>query len=313
MIINKKTQLEMYRYLLLNKKSAIECKEGEIDDFIIYNIKKLAFILNQHTELYRCKIKFRRDDAGRLVKSKNYICRSNILIYRVLKDIPQCNTYATKDLALDGQSVDNIDDIDDIDDNSNDKRKDLIFLCKMFLKNKELEIVNKNKGVAKVELLREETLAEEVLGKYSKECINATVEYQKTVKKQTDHALGLKADIVIKNNDIIIVIDVKVYSTVGKNYYGKFKYAYNKNRYQINSYMGAILDHTNGVNGQKIYGLALHIVNDDMLAKNTALQHADLSIEAKRPIKLCMISSDNGLDKILEEYQREIIKVLESK
>lgn len=280
-----------------------------LGDVISFMITELAKRLYLRSELYIGKIIIHKDSAYKLSKEKNYKCISNQLIYYVLTNIPKSVTYAT-DRIKKQLELKYSEDFMKVKENGTKERKKLLNLCKLYLANRDIEFVYKSKDKKEYSMAKEYFLAEATLGKYSKEIFDgiAKVYTQKTLKNGTATTLGLRSDIIIQFEDIVIIIDVKVYNKIGVTYYNNYVYGSNENRFQLNSYLGAYKDKYG--NKDKVVGIVLHIVNQSLWDQNKQMQGSKLTIEDDRLIYLWMIQ-DNGLNYILEQYKEIITKVRE--
>lgn len=309
MIISIQTQKAMYDYILESKTMGEEITNRGLGDVISFMITELAKRLYLRSELYIGKIIIHKDSAYKLSKEKNYKCISNQLIYYVLTNIPKSVTYAT-DRIKKQLELKYSEDFMKVKENGTKERKKLLNLCKLYLANRDIEFVYKSKDKKEYSMAKEYFLAEATLGKYSKEIFDgiAKVYTQKTLKNGTATTLGLRSDIIIQFEDIVIIIDVKVYNKIGVTYYNNYVYGSNENRFQLNSYLGAYKDKYG--NKDKVVGIVLHIVNQSLWDQNKQMQGSKLTIEDDRLIYLWMIQ-DNGLNYILEQYKEIITKVRE--
>lgn len=309
MIISIQTQKAMYDYILESKTMGEEITNRGLGDVISFMITELAKRLYLRSELYIGKIIIHKDSAYKLSKEKNYKCISNQLIYYVLTNIPKSVTYAT-DRIKKQLELKYSEDFMKVKENGTKERKKLLNLCKLYLANRDIEFVYKSKDKKEYSMAKEYFLAEATLGKYSKEIFDgiAKVYTQKTLKNGTATTLGLRSDIIIQFEDIVIIIDVKVYNKIGVTYYNNYVYGSNENRFQLNSYLGAYKDKYG--NKDKVVGIVLHIVNQSLWDQNKQMQGSKLTIEDDRLIYLWMIQ-DNGLNYVLEQYKEIITKVRE--
>lgn len=309
MIISIQTQKAMYDYILESKTMGEEITNRGLGDVISFMITELAKRLYLRSELYIGKIIIHKDSAYKLSKEKNYKCISNQLIYYVLTNIPKSITYAT-DRIKKQLELKYSEDFMKVKENGTKERKKLLNLCKLYLANRDIEFVYKSKDKKEYSMAKEYFLAEATLGKYSKEIFDgiAKVYTQKTLKNGTATTLGLRSDIIIQFEDIVIIIDVKVYNKIGVTYYNNYVYGSNENRFQLNSYLGAYKDKYG--NKDKVVGIVLHIVNQSLWDQNKQMQGSKLTIEDDRLIYLWMIQ-DNGLNYVLEQYKEIITKVRE--
>ena len=302
MILSYVTQKEMYNYITSNKTTGVGYIDSNFSLFITNEIKNISKKLFFRSELYIGKIQISVDSDNRLVRIKNYKCKSNILILNTLHSIKNNTDFTNEEIRkqIGNESIDNYDEV--IESGSKLRRK-LIKLCKLYFEHKEIELRNKSKSMEEYELAKESFLAEASLGLFTQnEVVNVTKVYrQKQFRSEYKHAQVLKPDIIIIDNRLLIVIDTKVYKEIGIKNHGKFEYCSNANRFQINSYIGKCLDKLMGGNANKIIGIILHIVNEELMEKNHELQGTELTIEKARPIYLYMIQ-DKGLDYIFKCY-----------
>ena len=295
----------MYNYIASNKKTGIHGVDSNFNYFITEEIKKLSKLLYLRSELYIGQAKIFVDENNKITRSKNFTCISNILIFQVLHDIKNCNDFANEEIrnSLKDKSVDNL---DDIVESGSSLRMKLIRLCKLYLQHKDIELISKTKSTDNYELAKESFLAEEALGIYTKEIYDsiAKVYKQKVFKANNPGVQVIRPDIILINNNVLLVIDIKVYNTIGIKNHNKFEYSSNANRFQVNSYIGKCLDELVSDKNKiiRVIGLLVHIVDNELYDKNKDLQGNDITVEKERPMYLYMIQ-DNGLDAIFEDYR----------
>ena len=311
MVIRFETQHKMYLYILSSSKIGVEDKPKDLlNGLLKHKIKRAASKLDKQNKLFIKKAEVYREltedkltGAKKQVLKihKNYRYKSNYLIFDTLESTGICNSLVVKHKSK-IQKHSKIIDIDDIKESGSDLRKKLISLCKQYNKGIDLIVNSKTKTKEYYELKKEYTLAEEAIGKfikeeYFKDSVNIVVEYQGKFKGKYEHDGKIKPDIFIidHTNNKIIVIDVKVYATVGYKSNKKRIYKENSNRFQINSYMGKIKQEINNATGYDIKGILLHIVNDELWEENKSMQGTQLTIEEDRPIILYMVR-DTGID-----------------
>lgn len=310
MVIRIETQHKMYKYILSDSKIGIEDRPKDfVEGLLKHKIKSTASKLDRQNKLFIKKAEvYREITEDKLTGAKkqvlkihkNYRYKSNYLIFDTLESIGICNNLVVKHRRK-IQKHSKLNDIDGIKESGSDLRKKLIRLCKNYMNGIELGIESKMKSNEHCELQKEYTLAEEAIGKfikdeYFKDSVNIVVEYQGRFKGKYGHDGDIIPDIFIidKNNNKILVIDVKVYSTVGKPN-KKRTYEKNSNRFQINSYMGKIKQEFNEGIDYDIKGVLLHVVSDELWEENKSLQYTELTIEEDRPIMLYMVR-DTGID-----------------
>lgn len=337
-IISKKTQLEMYKYI--QQKSKINGVPMFDDDqtLITQEILNTAKKLYRRTELYICRLSLKKDD-NRLVRLFDYRAKSNLLIYYVLHYRMNTNAYvyrgmfkihskddngASKDDTRDCNDLEMftgiseneiesiIEDREHIEESGSADRKRLVRLCKYYLDKCDLTNArDANMSLQEAELLRECWLAEKALSIYTKDKLKDTeykVEIQKSFKSKGEWGQNLKPDILISNKSKIFVIDVKVYKDLTVNFWGTEKYCSNENRFQVNSYMGRVLQENRSENTE-CFGVLLHVINSELNDKHGQMQGADLTVENDREIRLWLLL-DKGLDRIFEEYSEMLNKQL---
>ena len=321
MVIRFETQHKMYKYILSNSKIGVEDKPKDLlNGLLKHKIKRVASKLDRQNKLFIKKAEvYREITEDKLTGAKkqvlkvhkNYRYKSNYLIFDTLEDIGICNNLVVKHKQK-IQKHSKLNDIDSIKESGSELRKELIRLCKKYINNIDWVIRSKMKSKEYYELKKEYALAEEAVGKfikdeYFKDSVNIIVEYQKEFKGQYGHDGKIKPDIFIidKNNNKIIVIDVKVYDTVGYKPNKKRIYEHNSNRYQINSYMGKIKQEFNRDIDYDIKGILLHVVSDELWEENKGMQGTQLTIEEDRPIMLYMVrdTGTNGLSNIFKEIK----------
>lgn len=308
MIINSTVQHDMYRYLISDKSINVKIDNRSINDFIFYEIKLLAKKLFKRTELFICKASVERGENDRIVKKKNYKCISNKFIYDILKEIGTVK-FISEEISKELDFCEDIDDFTNIAETGSKDRKKLIRLCKLYMDNKE--IIKDIQSDIEYEIANEAWLAEKVLYKYSadKTGLAYIVDRKNNLmQRRLLHAYAMKADIVLKRDNIIIVVDVKVYQKIGKKDKEHHLYSYNDNRFQLNSYMGKCIERY----GEQsiVYGIILHIVNTEIFDAEAVLQNAELTVEGKRPIEMFMINADKGLEYIFSEYKHKIERIV---
>lgn len=311
------TRREMYNYLLSDRIKSIKNVDSNLQVYITEQIKELSKRLFYKTELYIGKSTLKRDNNYRIKRAKNYRARSNKLIYDVLQDLNICYDYIDeKDEKIIEEQLSKItydkDNIDDIAETGSNDRKKLIRACKLFLQKKDFEFYAKDKYEEKYCIADDSWLCEQVLGKYSKKHYKSVMQSPfNPIKSIQPFASQLKPDIILWNTNSMFVLDVKVYSKIlEKNQHGDLKYVGRDNRFQVNSYIGAVI-----VSGRKYstkqynQGIILHIVNKELYEESKEAHNTDLTIESNRPMKLWLIE-DKGLDYIFDEYNRLIESII---
>ena len=328
MIISIKTQHKMYDYILSKGKIGVEDKPNDLlKGLLKHKIKRLATKLDKQNKLFIKKAQVSKEiieDKTTHVKKqvlkvdKIYRYKSNYLIYDTLLDTGICNTLIVKHRSK-IQKHKQLEDIDSIKESGSELRKDLINLCKKYNRNIDYKVKSKMKSKEYYDLKREYALAEEAIGKYIDEeyftdKTGINVEYQKEFKGKYNHDGKIKPDIFIIDhiNNKILVIDVKVYDTVGYKPNKKRIYSHNDNRFQINSYMGKIKQELNSAIDYDIKGILLHVVNPSLWEENKGMQGTELTIEYDRPIKLYMVkdTENNGFANIKSEIKDILDKEL---
>ncbi len=314
MQISSETQIEMYNYLISGNIAGNKFVNSNSQNFLSNSIKLLAKKLNSRAELFIRKANLRMD-GDTLKMGSNYICSSNHLIYYVLNDIGGCSSLLKQlgeteqiNKLLHNMFTKMPNDFESVPESSSSAgRSKMIKLCKLYLSEKEMEITAKRKCEDRDFLAKESTLAEKTLRKYSYELGNGIQVQPNNVKGRLVSALALRTDIILKCENRVLLIDIKVYSSISTKEDGTIFYKYNTNRYQVNSYIGAYLNKNSNIS--EISGLIIHIVNHELFEKNKELQGADMTIELDRPMKLFLIE-DNGLDSIFADYRKIIENAL---
>lgn len=310
MIISVDTQKEMYEYIISGKILRDNYIDSNLKIFITEQIKYLSKKLYLKTELYIGKMQLELDIDNKLIRKKNYKCKSNKLIFDILHQIESCNTFVTEEIKKQISRLDSINYKEVIESGSKD-RKRLIRLCKLYIQNKEIELKTKGKSIEEYELAKESFLAETSLGIYSKDELNLGLDayVQKVFNTGKRFAQQIKPDIILIGKEKALVIDVKVYKDIEAEHYDKRVYCSNSNRFQLNSYIGKVTKQL-CKNKVTVQGIILHIVNKEIWDKCSDMQEADLTIEEDRPITLYMIQ-DKGLEYILNEYQKLVERYFE--
>lgn len=310
MVISVDTQKEMYKYIISGKILRDNYIDSNLKIFITEQIKYLSKKLYLRTELYIGKMQLELDANNKLLRKKNYKCKSNKLIFDILHKIESCNTFETEEIR---KQLNNLDSVDyrDVTETGSKDRKRLIKLCKLYMQNKEIELRTKGETSEEYELAKESFLAETALGLYSENELNLGLEtyVQKVFAARNKFAQQLKPDIILIGKDKVIVVDVKVYKDVETEHYDKRVYCSNNNRFQVNSYIGKVMKQlcTDKI---EVQGIILHIVNKEIWDRCSDMQEADLTIEEDRPITLYMIQ-DKGLEYIFKEYQKLVERYFE--
>lgn len=309
-VISASTQKEMYEYILSIKHTNISDATSNNQDFLKIIIKELARKLYLRTELYIGKMQIRLDSNGKLERIKNYKCNSNKLIFQTLHDIKNVSDFSTDDIKNQLNSIEPIIPEETAENGSKDRIK-LIKACKLYYESKEIEEVAKNKSEETIDLEREAWLAEKCLSKYTldKKDTGMKARQQRKFESRGQYARVIKPDLILYNVSELIVIDIKVYSKILEWSHGRHVYSSNTNRFQVNSYIGKCIEDIHKHQPDKVQGVLLHIVNNDLMTKSSELQNTDLTIENDRPIKLFMIE-DKGLEYIFSEYDKLLSEVI---
>ena len=298
MQLSLQTQLDMYTYIQSGKISYFKIAEGNIQDFLINKIKEVTKLLMSNQSLFICKplVCYEGDNFKTI---RDYNSSSNQLIYYTLANL---NLFPNILNQYDITVSDNLpEDFNLVPESGTPARVQLIQLCKMYLQDKQLEQASKAKGSIDEKIDRESTLAEHTLHRYSRTNFKTL---SNRVKKAFGYAQALETDIIVQSKNKVIIIDVKVYSNFVIKKHGELKYTYNSNRFQLNSYIGALRDKYKEKDFT-VEGIILHLVSPELWEDTKDLQAANLTIESDRPIHLYIIP-DHGLEYILSAYQKII-------
>lgn len=322
-VISTATKREMHSYLLSDSRMSIDSTntDSDTETFLKDQIEDMARKLYVNLELYICKSELTGNN-GRITLNKNYKCLSNKLIYDTLIENIETNMFSDEELDKQMSKVDKIDinELDLIPESGSLVRKRLIRACKLLRQynNADFSRKDKREQINSFEMDIESHLAEQVIAKYSKEILEdkADVFNQRQFRYNCRFAQAIKPDTLIIAKQWAIVIDVKVYSKLTYEANNKDKYISNVNRFQVNSYMGKVLEryYKNSKDSNiNILGIILHIANRDIMNDKSVrdMNGCDLSVEDSRRIKLYIIE-DKGLDYILNEYERIIKSEIET-
>lgn len=321
-VISTDTKREMYVYLLSNGRLQIgrnHNTDSDLKEYLRDQIRQLSNSLHRRLELYLCKSSIKIEN-GRAIIKKKYECKSNKLVYDTLAELEGCNTFTGSDENIElGEYLKkmdpiNIEELWNIPENGSLDRKRLILACKLLkdFNHHDKQFGNKARTdeVNSFQMDKDSYLAEKVIAKISEEAFGdiANVRSQERLLTGKDFAQIIKPDTTLRGKDWLIVVDVKVYSKLTVE---DGNYISNANRFQVNSYIGSMLDkYFSDAKNTKVLGIILHIVNGDLMDKHSEMHGCDLSLENNRKIKLYLIE-DNGLNRILDEYTEIISKEIQ--
>lgn len=314
-IISKQTQLDMYRYLLSDKGIGYNIVDSDTQEYIIHTIKDISRKLRARCELYIRKSVIRRDENNgyRVKITSKFKFKSNRLIYDVLKQIGEeqnINTEYSKQIS----QMCELTDIDETAELGATLRKKLVKLCKIYLSLHELENMSSEHEDTYL-MYKESWLCEQAISKFVQERYpkhSASQVQFRADKIKQPYVSVLKPDLVVWGDNKAVLIDIKVYSKIfTRNPYNKKREQYisNTNRYQVNSYIGKVLESHREYSDRPIIGVLMHITNDETYNTYSHANGTDLSVENERQMRLSLIH-DNGMEGIFQQVQEEIQKFL---